>query len=58
MSYGVAPTVLWGMGSLATQALRYGLKQKETHLQREPRKKIPELVRDDNAATQTSLPIH
>ena len=41
MSYGLAPTVLWGMGSLATQALRYGQKQ------RDPHKKIPELVRDD-----------
>ncbi|MBR3072732.1 hypothetical protein [Fibrobacter sp.] len=41
------------MGTLATQALSYGQKQKETYLQRDPRKKIPEQVRDDNVSTHS-----
>ncbi len=36
MGYGVAPAVLWGMG-----------QSKKMYRQRDPRKKIPELVRDD-----------
>ena len=41
------------MGALATQALCYGQKQQETNLQRNPRKKIPEQVRDDNVSNHT-----